>query len=56
MEQRQSSSTVGGITDKEFVEPIRTYFQTILAEGKRYIGGEDDDDDDDEDDDDDDIE
>ena len=49
VDMRRGSEEIGGVTDSEFVEPIRAYFQTIVDEGRRYVATPDEDDEDDED-------
>ena len=37
IDMRRGTEDIGGITDKEFIEPVRNYFQTLVDEGRRYV-------------------
>jgi hypothetical protein len=49
IDMRRGTEEIGGITDKEFIEPVRNYFQTLVDEGRRYVKQAESDDESDED-------
>ena len=49
IDMRRGTEDTGGITDKEFIEPVRNYFQTLVDEGRRYVTQAESDDESDED-------